>query len=88
MSTMVVLAFKDETSAEAMRDKLVGLQKLQLISLSDAAVVVRRQVYRSADGNARYELALFFPNLQNDARQQIADFLRRSNGNLSSKVPS
>jgi uncharacterized membrane protein len=40
---MVVLAFKDETSAEQMRDKLVGLQKLQLISLADAAVVVRRQ---------------------------------------------
>jgi uncharacterized membrane protein len=43
MSTLVVLAFKDETSAAQMRDKLVGLQKLQLINLSDAAVVVRRQ---------------------------------------------
>lgn len=43
MATMVVLAFKDETSAEQMRDKLVGLQKLQLIDLADAAVVVRRQ---------------------------------------------
>ena len=43
MATMVVLAFKDETSAAQMRDKLAGLQKLQLISLSDAAVVVRRQ---------------------------------------------
>ena len=43
MATMVVLAFKDETSAEQMRDKLVELQKLQLISLADAAVVVRRQ---------------------------------------------
>ena len=43
MATMVVLAFKDETGAEQMRDTLVGLQKLQLISLSDAAVVVRRQ---------------------------------------------
>ena len=40
MATMVVLAFKDETSAEQMRDKLVGLQKLQLIKLADAAVVV------------------------------------------------
>ena len=40
MSTMVVLAFKYETSAEQMRDKLKSLQKLQLISLSDAAVVV------------------------------------------------
>jgi uncharacterized membrane protein len=26
-----------------MRDNLVGLQKLQLISLADAAVIVRRQ---------------------------------------------
>jgi uncharacterized membrane protein len=43
MATMVVLAFKDETSAEQMRDKLVELQKVQLISLADAAVVVRRQ---------------------------------------------
>ena len=41
MATMVVLAFKDETSAEQMRDKLVGLQKLRLIDLADAAVVVR-----------------------------------------------
>ena len=41
MATMVVLAFKDETSAVQMRDKLAGLQKRQLISLADAAVVVR-----------------------------------------------
>ena len=43
MATLVVLAFKDETGAEQMREKLAGLQKLQLISLADAAVVVRRQ---------------------------------------------
>jgi len=43
MTTLVVLAFKDETGAEQMREKLAGLQKLQLISLADAAVVVRRQ---------------------------------------------
>jgi len=43
VATLVVLTFKDETSAEKMRDKLIGLQKMQLISLSDAAVVVRRQ---------------------------------------------
>jgi uncharacterized membrane protein len=42
MATMVVFAFKDETSAEQMRDKLIGLQKLHLISLADAAVVVRK----------------------------------------------
>jgi uncharacterized membrane protein len=42
MATLVVLAFKDETGAEEMRDKLKGMQKQQIISLSDAAVVVRR----------------------------------------------
>ncbi len=42
MATMVVLAFQDETGAERMRDKLIELQKQQLISLSDAAVVVRK----------------------------------------------
>ena len=42
MATLVVFAFKDEDGAAQMRDKLVSLQKLQLIQLSDAAVVVRR----------------------------------------------
>jgi len=42
MSTLVVLAFKDESGAEQMRDKLGGLQKLHLIELTDAAVVVRK----------------------------------------------
>ena len=53
MATMVVLAFKDETSAAQMRDKLVGLQKLQLITLSDAAVVVRKQ-----DGKVKVKQAV------------------------------
>jgi uncharacterized membrane protein len=53
MSTMVVLTFKDETSAEQMRDKLVGLQKLELIKLSDAAVVVRQQ-----DGKVKVKQAV------------------------------
>ncbi|MFC2015610.1 DUF1269 domain-containing protein [Chloroflexota bacterium] len=53
MATMVVLAFKDEVSAEQMRDKLAGLQKLQLISLADAAVVVRRQ-----DGKVKVKQAV------------------------------
>ena len=53
MATMVVLAFKDETSAEQMRDKLVELQKLQLIKLADAAVVVRRQ-----DGKVKVKQAV------------------------------
>ena len=42
-ATLVVLAFKDERGAEQMRDNLAGLQKLQIIRLADAAVVVRRQ---------------------------------------------
>jgi uncharacterized membrane protein len=33
----------DETSAAEMRDTLTGLQKLQLISLFDAAVVVQKE---------------------------------------------
>ena len=53
MSTLVVLAFKDETSAEQMRDKLAALQKQQIISLSDAAVVVRKQ-----DGKVKVKQAV------------------------------
>ena len=53
MATMVVFAFKDEDSAVQMRDKLVGLQKMQLIQLSDAAVVVRRQ-----DGKVKVKQAV------------------------------
>jgi uncharacterized membrane protein len=53
MSTLLVLAFKDETSAAEMRDKLVGLQKLQIISLSDAAVVVRKE-----DGKVKVKQAV------------------------------
>jgi uncharacterized membrane protein len=40
---MIVFAFKDETGAEQMRDELVGLQKQHLITLSDAAVLVRKE---------------------------------------------
>lgn len=43
MSQMVVFAFKDEKGAEEMRDDLKGMQKMQLITLSDAAVAVRKQ---------------------------------------------
>jgi uncharacterized membrane protein len=53
MATLVVLAFKDETGAEEMRDKLKGMQKMQIISLSDAAVVVRRQ-----DGKVKVKQAV------------------------------
>jgi uncharacterized membrane protein len=53
MATLVVLAFKDETGAAQMRDRLVGLQKQQLINLSDAAIVVRRQ-----DGKVKVKQAV------------------------------
>ena len=53
MSTLLVLAFKDETSAAEMRDKLIGLQKLQIISLSDAAIVVRKE-----DGKVKVKQAV------------------------------
>ena len=43
MSDLIVLAFKDETGAGQMLDKLADLQKMQIIALDDAAVVVRRQ---------------------------------------------
>jgi uncharacterized membrane protein len=43
MSTMVVFAFNDEIGAERMRDELEELQKERLVTLDDAAVVVRKQ---------------------------------------------
>lgn len=43
MSDLIVLAFDNETGAMEMREKLMQLQKQQLITLSDAAVVVRGQ---------------------------------------------
>ena len=43
MSNLVVLAFDSEGGALQLRDKLLSLQKQQLIQLDDAAVVVRRQ---------------------------------------------
>ena len=43
MAELYVLAFKDEGGAEQVRDKLISLQKQQLIELEDAAVVVRKQ---------------------------------------------
>lgn len=42
MSNMIVVAFKNETGADEMRNKLVDLQKQQLITVEDAAVVVRK----------------------------------------------
>lgn len=41
MSDLVVLAFKNETDAFKMRDELIKLQKQEVITLQDAAVVVR-----------------------------------------------
>lgn len=42
-SELIVLAFKNETDALSMRDTLIRMQKMQLITLHDAAVVIRRQ---------------------------------------------
>jgi uncharacterized membrane protein len=53
MATLAVLTFRDETGAEQICDKLVGLQKLHLIRLADAAVVVRRQ-----DGRVKVQQAV------------------------------
>ena len=42
MSELVVVAFDNETGAAEMRDTLIELQKQKLVTLDDAAVVVRR----------------------------------------------
>lgn len=43
MADLIVLAFDTEDGAFAMRDRLIALQKQQLIELEDAAVVTRGQ---------------------------------------------
>ena len=43
MSNLIVFTFDNETEAERMRDELAKMQKQQLISLEDAAVVIRRE---------------------------------------------
>ena len=43
MSSLVVLKFDDVDGAEAMRDRMYDFQKRELITLEDAAVVVRDQ---------------------------------------------
>ena len=43
MANLIVFAFDNETEAERMRDKLVDMQKQQIIILQDAAVVIRRE---------------------------------------------
>ncbi len=42
MSDLIVLDFDNEDSAMQMRDKLLQLQKMKLISLEDAAIATRR----------------------------------------------
>jgi uncharacterized membrane protein len=42
MSELIVLAFDTETGASELRDKLVSLQKEHILTLEDAAVVVRK----------------------------------------------
>lgn len=41
------------------------------------AVVVRREKRASVAGNGRFELALFFTGMSNDAREVLARFLAR-----------
>lgn len=43
MSNLIVIAFKDETSAASCLEEVGKLQKQELIKLSDAATVVRNQ---------------------------------------------
>ncbi len=53
MSDLIVVAFDNETGAEEMRDALVGMQKRHLVTLEDAAVVVRKQ-----DGKVKVKQAV------------------------------
>jgi uncharacterized membrane protein len=53
---MVVVAYPDEGTAEKARTKLIELQKQELISLSDAVVVVR-----GLDGKAKIHQAVNLP---------------------------
>jgi len=53
MSQLVVFAFKDASGAEQMREALGQLQKQQLIKLSDAAVVIRKE-----DGKVKVKQAV------------------------------
>ena len=53
MSDLVVFAFKTEDGAEQMRDALSKMEKEHLVSLEDAAVVVRHQ-----DGKVKVKQAV------------------------------
>lgn len=52
MSELIVLAFKTKTGAQEMADEIQNLQKMQLITLEDAAIVVRND-----DGKAKVKQA-------------------------------
>ncbi len=43
MSDLVVIAFPSETAAEAVREKILGMQQQYLIELEDAVVAVKRE---------------------------------------------
>jgi len=47
MSSLVVLAFEDMGGAEQMREKMNDFQRRELITLEDAAVVVRKESGRA-----------------------------------------
>ncbi|MFN2156804.1 MAG: DUF1269 domain-containing protein [Anaerolineae bacterium] len=53
MSDLVVVAFDNETGALGMRDALISLQKQRLVTLDDAALMVRR-----LDGKIRVRQAV------------------------------
>ncbi|HFQ93392.1 MAG TPA: DUF1269 domain-containing protein [Anaerolineae bacterium] len=43
MSDLIVLVFENEAKAREMRDKLLDLQKQKIVTLSDAAIAVRKE---------------------------------------------
>ena len=57
MSDLVVLAFDSEGGALQLRDRLLSLQKQQIIQLADAAIVVRRVTHSSPFPTSRVSLS-------------------------------
>jgi hypothetical protein len=68
-----------EMTRLAVRLQLPGASAIDPIDIE--AVVVRRREVPSASGAERFELALFFTAMEDDARERLARFLARSTSN-------
>lgn len=65
----------DEMTMLAVRLLLPGSDGVEATPLDVDAVVVRRVPLQSINGNERYELALYFPKLDETQRERITAFL-------------